>query len=88
MNYLKLYSELLAARLDGLLSPNEIEVLIEKPKFLHQGDLAFPCFQLAKKMRKPLFEIARELSSRLQSGVGESLDRFRSSWRLCKCIFK
>lgn len=78
MNYLKLYSELLAARLDGLLSPNEIEVLIEKPKFLHQGDLAFPCFQLAKKMRKPPFEIARELSSRLQSGVGESLDRFEA----------
>jgi len=78
MNYVKLFSELLAARIDGLLSPNEIEVLIEKPKFLQQGDLAFPCFQLAKTMRKPPVEIARELSLRLQSRVDESFDRFEA----------
>ncbi|MBT2641385.1 arginine--tRNA ligase [Bacillus sp. ISL-41] len=78
MNYVKLFSELLAARIDGLLSSNEIEVLIEKPKFLQQGDLAFPCFQLAKTMRKPPFEIAKELSLRLQSRVDEPFDRFEA----------
>ncbi|GAM13983.1 arginine--tRNA ligase [Mesobacillus selenatarsenatis] len=76
MEYVKLYSELLTAEIDGLLTCNEIERLIEKPKFLHQGDLAFPCFQLAKTMRKPPAEIAKGLSSRLQSQVDGSFNRF------------
>jgi arginyl-tRNA synthetase len=78
MDYVKLYSELLAAGIDGLHSPYEIERLIEKPKFLSQGDLAFPCFQLAKTMRKPPIEIAQDLSLRLQSEIDESFDRFEA----------
>ncbi|MBT2693798.1 arginine--tRNA ligase [Bacillus sp. ISL-55] len=78
MEYVKLYSELLAAEIDGLLTCNEIERLIEKPKFLHQGDLAFPCFQLAKTMRKPPAEIAEDLSSRLPSHVDGPFNRFES----------
>lgn len=78
MEYVKLYSELLTAEIDGLLTCNEIERLIEKPKFLHQGDLAFPCFQLAKTMRKPPAEIAKDLSSRLQSQVDWSFNRFEA----------
>jgi arginyl-tRNA synthetase len=78
MEYVKLYSELLAAEIDGLLTCNEIERLIEKPKFLHQGDLAFPCFQLAKTMRKPPAEIAKDLSSRLPSQVEGSFNRFEA----------
>jgi arginyl-tRNA synthetase len=76
MEYVKLYSQLLAAEIDGLLTCKEIERLIEKPKFLHQGDLAFPCFQLAKTMRKPPAEIAKDLSSRLQSQADGSFNRF------------
>ncbi|MBS8264374.1 arginine--tRNA ligase [Mesobacillus boroniphilus] len=76
MDYVKLYSELLAAEIDGVLSSYEIERLIEKPKFLHQGDLAFPCFQLAKTMRKPPVEIAKEISARLQSRAVGSIERF------------
>ncbi|MFT9596929.1 arginine--tRNA ligase [Mesobacillus sp.] len=78
MKYVKLYSELLAAEMEGVFSSYEIERLIEKPKFLHQGDLAFPCFQLAKTMRKPPSEIAIGLCSRLQSRVDGLFDRFES----------
>ena len=78
MKYVKLYSELLAAEMEGVFSSYEIERLIEKPKFLHQGDLAFPCFQLAKTMRKPPAEIAKGLCSRLHSRVDGSFDRFEA----------
>ena len=78
MEYVKLYSELLAAEIGGLLTCNEIERLIEKPKFLHQGDMAFPCFQLAKTMRKPPAEIAKDLSSRLQHQINGSFNRFEA----------
>lgn len=79
MDYVKLYAELLAAELEGALPCSEIERLIEKPKFLHQGDLAFPCFQLAKTMRKPPVVIAEELHARLQSSVNDSMERFEAA---------
>lgn len=79
MDYVKLYAELLAAQLEGALTFSEIERLIEKPKFLHQGDLAFPCFQLAKTMRKPPVEIAKELSARLQSSIDDSMECFEAA---------
>ncbi|MBT2661135.1 arginine--tRNA ligase [Bacillus sp. ISL-45] len=78
MEYVKLYSELLAAVLEEVHTSYEIERLIEKPKFLQQGDLAFPCFQLAKTTRKPPPEIAKDLCSRLQSGVKGPFDRFEA----------
>ncbi|WLR56895.1 arginine--tRNA ligase [Mesobacillus subterraneus] len=79
MEFIKLYSELLAAELDGHLTCNEIERLIEKPKFLHQGDMAFPCFQLAKMMRKPPVAIAKDVSSRLQNQIDGSFNRFEAA---------
>ena len=78
MKYAKLYAELLAVEMNGVISSYEIEQLIEKPKFLHQGDLAFPCFQLAKAMKKPPVEIAKELSLGLQSRTNESIERFEA----------
>jgi arginyl-tRNA synthetase len=44
------------------LSLEQIESLIEKPKQLHQGDLAFPCFQLAKIYKTSPNEIANRFS--------------------------
>ena len=79
MDYIKLYAELLAAELEGVLTSSEIERLIEKPKFLNQGDLAFPCFHLAKIMKKPPVEIAKELGSRLQNSVDGSVERFEAA---------
>ncbi len=48
--------------LDGQLSQQEIEQLVEKPKYEHLGDLAFPCFTLAKKLKKSPNLIAQQIS--------------------------
>lgn len=49
------------------LSLEEIEETLELPKFAEQGDLAFPCFKLAKSMRKSPHIIAQELSQEISS---------------------
>ncbi|QAS51992.1 arginine--tRNA ligase [Halobacillus litoralis] len=43
--------------------------LIETPKQGDHGDLAFPCFQLAKTFRKSPAEIAKEIAPKLQHQV-------------------
>ncbi|HHD92164.1 MAG TPA: arginine--tRNA ligase [Candidatus Portnoybacteria bacterium] len=43
----------------------EISDLIEIPPDSHFGDFAFPCFFLAKKLKKSPVEIAKELTSKL-----------------------
>ena len=45
------------------LSPDEILSLFEVPKKAEMGDLAFPCFRLAKIMKKAPQQIASELAS-------------------------
>ncbi len=42
--------------------------LLEKPPKPEMGDLAFPCFGLAKKKKKSPIETAKEISSRLKTG--------------------
>ncbi|MDX8345922.1 arginine--tRNA ligase [Rossellomorea sp. YZS02] len=41
--------------------------LIETPKHSHLGDLAFPCFQLAKALKKAPAQIANEFAAALSS---------------------
>ena len=53
--------------LEGQMSFQEIERLVEKPKYEHQGDLAFPCFTLAKVLKKSPNHIAQELSNKIKS---------------------
>ncbi|WP_146551513.1 hypothetical protein [Rummeliibacillus sp. SL167] len=38
--------------LKGKVSVQEVENLLEKPKYEYLGDIAFPCFMLAKQFRK------------------------------------
>ena len=45
---------------------NEIELSIENPKGADNGDYAFPCFRLAKTMRKAPPVIAEEIKNKLQ----------------------
>jgi arginyl-tRNA synthetase len=57
------------------LSRKDVEALLEKPPNPELGDLALPCFALAKKMRKPPQGIAGEVASRIKpsglvSGAG------------------
>jgi len=48
------------------LSKEEIEKLIEVPKNPTLGDFAFPCFILAKSMKKSPIQIAEELSKSIE----------------------
>ncbi|HAU35806.1 MAG TPA: arginine--tRNA ligase, partial [Lysinibacillus sp.] len=40
------------------LTAQDVEQLLEKPKSLEVGDVAFPCFTLAKLWKKPPQQIA------------------------------
>ncbi|PLT30579.1 arginine--tRNA ligase [Peribacillus deserti] len=73
MNYRKMLAEHISTRLQLEIPTDEILNLIEAPKFPEHGDLAFPCFRLAKSMRKPPAEIARQLSGQLQGDLFEKV---------------
>lgn len=65
---MKDYKEIIAEKLDGKelgLSKDEIYQLIEIPPQENMGDYSFPCFQLAKTLRKNPAQIATELASTL-----------------------
>ncbi len=49
------------------LNMQEIEQLIEIPKDSSLGDYAFPCFTLAKTLKKSPVEIAKELASKINA---------------------
>ena len=55
----------IAVALNNELSVNDIQNLLEKPKNLDLGDLAFPCFTLAKKLRKSPNSIASDIKNNL-----------------------
>lgn len=65
MELIKAYAEEIALNIDGNLDLNELKQLIEKPKYEEQGDLAFPCFLLAKILKKSPNEIAKDLSNKI-----------------------
>ncbi|MFJ6211690.1 arginine--tRNA ligase [Lysinibacillus sp. NPDC092081] len=59
----------IADALNNELSVNDIQYLLEKPKNLDLGDLAFPCFTLAKNLRKSPNSIASDLKNNLSSDL-------------------
>ncbi|RLK63684.1 arginine--tRNA ligase [Atopobacter sp. AH10] len=65
MDYKELVAGALANVLEGSLSKEEIYNLVEKPKNADHGDLAFPCFTLAKALRKSPVAIAQELAEKI-----------------------
>ena len=67
MNLLRFYAELLEKHLNESMSKEEIQMVIETPKFSHQGDLSFPCFQLAKLKKQSPVSIANELANVISS---------------------
>ncbi|MGR3766560.1 arginine--tRNA ligase [Rossellomorea sp. NS-SX7] len=52
----------------------DISTLIEIPKHTHMGDLAFPCFRLAKEWRKAPGAIAEEIAHSLHSPMFNSVE--------------
>lgn len=49
------------------LSEEQLLQLIEIPPSREKGDIAFPCFQLAKVLRKAPPQIAQELVEKLEA---------------------
>lgn len=68
-NYRKETAELLAPEVP--LSAQEVEALLEVPPKDDMGDLAFPCFRLAKELRKAPPAIAGELAEALADKLPE-----------------
>lgn len=69
IDFKKEIAEIIAKNLEGL-TEDEISSMIEIPQDQSMGDYAFPCFRLAKTMRKAPNLIAAELAEKLQ---GEQL---------------
>ena len=73
MELLQTYAEEIALELNGLVELDEIMNLIEQPKFDKQGDLAFPCFTLAKALKKSPAKIAEELAHAISHPLFENM---------------
>ncbi|MFJ7914249.1 MULTISPECIES: arginine--tRNA ligase [unclassified Lysinibacillus] len=59
----------IAVALNNELSVNDIQDLLERPKNLGLGDVAFPCFTLAKKLRKSPNSIASDIKHNLSCNL-------------------
>ncbi|MGE6257914.1 arginine--tRNA ligase [Heyndrickxia sporothermodurans] len=67
MDLISIFAKQLGEILQGKLTKEEIYQLIEVPKNQLHGDLAFPCFRLAKTERKSPIEIAKQLAGEIQA---------------------
>lgn len=65
--YKKIASIIQDALQQEIITNDEIEQLLEKPKYQHLGDVAFPCFTLAKTLKKAPNLIAQEISDSIKS---------------------
>lgn len=74
MNLKNDFAEILFEALDGQLDKNKLISMIEKPKFEYMGDMAFPCFELAKFFRKPPQSIALEISGKIDTSIFEKIE--------------
>lgn len=71
MDYKQIIAELIKQYVD--LDVEDIKKLIEIPPKSDMGDYAFPCFQLAKVMRKAPNMIAKELASKINKDGFEKI---------------
>lgn len=65
--------ELLAKEVPSL-DREAIEELVEIPPNYHMGDYAFPCFKLAKELRKAPPVIAQEMAEKLSSPLFQTIE--------------
>lgn len=72
MDYKKKIAELIKTKVD--LDVEKIQQLIEVPPRAEMGDYAFPCFQLAKVMRKAPNMIAEDLKNELDKDGFEKIE--------------
>ncbi|TWT28133.1 arginine--tRNA ligase [Planomicrobium sp. CPCC 101110] len=68
-----IYAEAIKEQSRGFLTMDTVIGLIEKPKFKGQGDMAFPCFALAKTMHKAPQKIAEEIAVKIEHPLFEKV---------------
>ncbi len=64
-NYKEIISHIIYEKIN-IISIEEIEELLEVPTDMTMGDYAFPCFKLAKQMKKSPVIIAEEISNAIK----------------------
>ncbi|OQP02530.1 arginine--tRNA ligase [Geobacillus sp. 44B] len=74
MDYKKNVTSCLVPLLGEHLSEQQINELLETPKHPSYGDVAFPCFTLAKLFRKPPAAIATELAENLRHPLFDKVE--------------
>jgi arginyl-tRNA synthetase len=74
MNFKNEFADILFQALDGQIEKNRILLMIEKPKYENMGDIAFPCFELAKVFRKSPQSIALEMAEKMVSPLFEKIE--------------
>src|SRR5690606_39256059 len=74
MNFKTEFVNVLFDALDGQLDKTKIQQMIEQPKFDYMGDMAFPCFELAKILRKSPQVIALEITDRINTPIFEKVE--------------
>ncbi|CAN7586975.1 arginine--tRNA ligase [Rossellomorea sp. LjRoot5] len=67
MDFKSILAQELKTQLLSDWSEKDLYDLIEIPKHSHLGDLAFPCFQLAKTMKRAPAQIANEMAATITS---------------------
>ena len=74
IKYLEEASRLVSAAFgaEAPLTLDQIFALLERPPTEDKGDIAFPCFQVAKALRKAPPMIASELAKKLETAKGGS----------------
>lgn len=72
MDYKKIVAGLIASEINA--DANEIEKLIEIPPKPEMGDYAFPCFSLAKTLRKAPNVIAAEIAGNINKAGFEKIE--------------
>ncbi|GMB10147.1 arginine--tRNA ligase [Thermolongibacillus altinsuensis] len=74
MDYKSQFAKCIADLLGEQLTEQQAYELIEVPKYASHGDFAFPCFTLAKTLRKSPVLIAEELASKLHNPLFEKVE--------------
>src|SRR5690625_2827125 len=65
----KSIAALISSAISNELTPSEVKKVLENPKNTELGDVAFPCFTLAKKLKKSPQMIASEIAQQLVNKI-------------------
>lgn len=74
MNFKNEFANILYDLFNGQLEHAKLMIMIEKPKFENMGDMAFPCFELAKILRKSPQNIACEIADQIKTPLFEKVE--------------